>query len=206
MSMTMITAGGREYALGGAAALMPTNAPDLHDIAHHLAQINRFNGACARPYSVAEHSLLVERIGQQRGASPITRLALLMHDAHEAYAGDATRPQQAALGIAWTGFEATHMANVRRHFGLQTVFASRRQEIHHCDLVALATERRDLLAHDPERHAPWPALDAVGAAVRPAVFSLDPHMGPDWRDVREAFIGRFRQLRALVAASQAAEA
>ena len=29
-------------------------AVDLRDIAHHLAQINRYTGACARPYSVAE--------------------------------------------------------------------------------------------------------------------------------------------------------
>lgn len=38
---------------------MPPAQISLLDIAHHLARLDRFAGACSRPYSVAEHSLLV---------------------------------------------------------------------------------------------------------------------------------------------------
>ena len=37
----------------------------LRTIAHHLSLINRFTGATCRPYSVAEHSLLVCEIAER---------------------------------------------------------------------------------------------------------------------------------------------
>ena len=45
-------------------------APSAHsirirDIAHHLATINRFAGAPALPYSVAQHSVVVAKIIEQ---------------------------------------------------------------------------------------------------------------------------------------------
>jgi len=64
----------------------------LNDIAWHLSQLNRYNGGCARPYSVAEHSI---RLCQQ--ASPESKLWALLHDAHEAYIGDPVRPIKWAL-------------------------------------------------------------------------------------------------------------
>ena len=196
----MLTASGRDYVLGGPTVLLG-NAPDLKDIAHHLAQINRYTGAASRPYSVAEHSLLVERIGEQRGNSPAVRLALLMHDAHEAYTNDMASPAKQAIGVHWSGFEATHAANVRRHFGLQTAFGARRAEITACDLIALATERRDLMAFDPAVNAPWPVLDTPGREVTPAAISIDPDEPPlDWRAMREAFIHKYLMLRELVTA------
>lgn len=202
----MLTAGGREYVLAGNTVLLG-NAPELKDIAHHLAQINRFTGACSRPYSVAEHSLLVERIGEGRGYSAITRLALLMHDAHEAYTSDMSSPAKQALGTEWIGFEATHAANVRRHFGLQTVFASRRREIRSCDLVALATERRDLMPYDAAGHAPWPIIDTPGAEVAPDPKRIDPNDAPlPWHGMRDAFVSRYLLLRELVELKQQEDA
>jgi hypothetical protein len=59
---------------------------DVRDIAHHLSQANRYMGACDRPYSVAQHSVLCARIvwrDQKRAA--------LFHDASEAYYGDLSR-------------------------------------------------------------------------------------------------------------------
>lgn len=201
----MLTATGREHFLGGPCAAIG-NAPELEDIAHHLAQINRFTGAASRPYSVAEHSMLVERIGAERGASPILRLALLMHDAHEAYTNDLASPSKHAVGIAWTAFESVHAANVRHHFGLRTTFASRRAEIKACDLIALATERRDLTAWRPGDHRPWPVLDQPGAEILPHQARLDPNEPPfSWRMMRDMFISRYLALRALVDATNTAQ-
>lgn len=67
------------------------------DIAHHLALINRYAGATEFPISVAQHSLYVLRILTARNATPLQRLLGLLHDAHEAYLGDITRPVQQAL-------------------------------------------------------------------------------------------------------------
>jgi len=75
---------------------------DIEDIAHALSMICRFNGHCRDFYSVAEHSVMVEVIGNQISLSsePISdfqRLALLLHDAAEAYIGDFTTPLKRGL-------------------------------------------------------------------------------------------------------------
>jgi hypothetical protein len=202
----MVTASGREYFLAGPAALVG-NPPDIKDIAHHLAQLNRFTGACSRPYSVAEHSLLVERIGAARGASPTLRLALLLHDAHEAYTNDQSSPAKIAVGTSWTSFEAYHAANARHYFGLKTAFAAHRAEIRHCDLVALATERRDLLPWDREAMQPWPPIDTAGNVIEPCAEQLDPNEPPlTWRELREAFISKYLLLREMQQAQQRSHA
>lgn len=63
----------------------------LEDVAFALSRIPRFGGHVAN-YTVAHHSLLVERLAKQHGEDPEVRLAALMHDAHEAYVGDVPTP------------------------------------------------------------------------------------------------------------------
>jgi len=48
----MITNTGRDHYLSGIAQHLNA-APTIEEIAHSLAQINRFTGHCRRPYSVA---------------------------------------------------------------------------------------------------------------------------------------------------------
>jgi len=204
--MFMLTASGAAYVLDGPSVWLG-NPPDLGDIAHHLAMINRFNGATSRPYSVAEHSLLVERIGAARGASPGLRLALLMHDAHEAYVGDMISPAKWTLGAPWEAFEGAHKFNVRRHFGLRTGYAAWGAEVQACDLIALATERRDLMPWRAGVHAPWPILDTPGREVLPAGERLAAdESGRTWREWRDLFVATFHQLRGQMAARHEAAA
>jgi len=71
--------------------LDPFNAKDdlcIEDIAHHLANINRFNGATKRPLSVAQHSVFVARLVGDNDNE--LGLQGLLHDASEAYLGDVT--------------------------------------------------------------------------------------------------------------------
>jgi 5'-deoxynucleotidase YfbR-like HD superfamily hydrolase len=71
--------------------LDPFNAKDdlcIEDIAHHLANINRFNGATKRPLSVAQHSVFVARLVGESDNE--LGLQGLLHDASEAYLGDVT--------------------------------------------------------------------------------------------------------------------
>lgn len=65
---------------------------DIRDIAHHLALTNRFGGASTLPYSVAQHSVYVVKHLASRKATPQVQLRGLLHDGHEAYLGDFTRP------------------------------------------------------------------------------------------------------------------
>lgn len=65
---------------------------DLGDIAHSLARQVRYCANCPRPVSIAEHSIAVAALAPERLA-----LAALLHDAHEAFLGDVTRPVEAAL-------------------------------------------------------------------------------------------------------------
>jgi len=80
-------------------ALLDLAAPDwelisLQDIAHALSVLPRWNGMRRRQISVLEHSLSVWRAAPQG-----LKLEALLHDAHEAYTGDITRPMKRA--IAW---------------------------------------------------------------------------------------------------------
>jgi hypothetical protein len=66
---------------------------DINDIANALSKIPRFGGHTELPYSVAEHCILAS----QYGNTPKAKLALLLHDAGEAYIGDITTPLKVML-------------------------------------------------------------------------------------------------------------
>ena len=75
---------------------------EIEDIAHGLAFVARWNGQTRgeHPYSVAEHSLLVEEIFGRLvpGAEARWRLAALLHDAPEYVIGDMISPVKARWG------------------------------------------------------------------------------------------------------------
>ena len=75
---------------------------EIEDIAHGLAFVARWNGQTKGdfPFSVAEHSLLVEEIyGRLVPEAPVKwRLAALLHDAPEYVIGDMISPVKAAVG------------------------------------------------------------------------------------------------------------
>jgi 5'-deoxynucleotidase YfbR-like HD superfamily hydrolase len=68
--------------------------PRLSEILTALPKINRFNGQTMRPYSVAMHSVMCTKAAGYMYdiKKPHLLLAILMHDAAEAYLGDIVRP------------------------------------------------------------------------------------------------------------------
>jgi 5'-deoxynucleotidase YfbR-like HD superfamily hydrolase len=95
---------------------------EIEDIAHGLAFVARWNGQTRGdyPYSVAEHSLLVEEIHarMQPGAPVKWRLAALLHDAPEYVIGDMISPVKAAVGPAYGELDARLSAAIHLRFGL----------------------------------------------------------------------------------------
>jgi 5'-deoxynucleotidase YfbR-like HD superfamily hydrolase len=69
-----------------------TDMVNMKDIAEGLSRLPRFNGQTIRPYSVAEHSLMVYQIVNAMGFGPEVCMQALMHDATEAFTGDIPAP------------------------------------------------------------------------------------------------------------------
>ena len=195
----ILTANGATYYLGGPRTSANEHQPA--DIAHALACINRYTGHTRRPYSVAEHSLLCMEIAQYLDLPPVVQLACLMHDAHEAYTGDCASPAKHALGSSWDVFERAHASHLRRWFGLSTTFLAHRAAIKSIDLMAQATERRDLMPWDEASSEPWPILDTPGAVVPPADWINLASMArahTHWTEWRDEWLRHFDGLRARV--------
>lgn len=148
---------------------------NIDDIAHHLANRCRFNGATEPFYSVAQHSVLVSELVPERD-----RLAALLHDAHEAYGGDVISPWKEYLNARFPGYaeiERMLQAQVLARFGILSLPSS----VEIADHKALATERRDLL---PPHAETWPVLNGI----RPLRERIQP-MTP--AEARTAFLLAF---------------
>ncbi|THD85911.1 HD family hydrolase [Aliigemmobacter aestuarii] len=101
---------------------------EIEDIAHGLAFVARWNGQTLGdwPYSVAEHSLLVERLfsRQNPDIAPRWQLAALLHDAPEYVIGDMISPVKAAVGPGYGALDERLTAAIHLRFGLPAVTPS----------------------------------------------------------------------------------
>jgi len=120
-----------------------------NDIAHALGNLCRFNGHTRTHYSVAQHSLLVSSLVPEHD-----QLAALLHDATEAYIGDMTRPLK-ALMPEFRMAEATIWKAICDRFNLALALPD---SVLRADMVALATERRDLMPNHPGE---WDCLKGI---------------------------------------------
>ena len=94
---------------------------DAGDIARALANQCRFGGHCRVFYSVAQHSVIVSRLVEERGGDVEDVFAALMHDAAEAYLGDMPHPlkHRSALGAAFKQAEEHLERAIRDRFGIR---------------------------------------------------------------------------------------
>ncbi|MDQ0314342.1 HD family hydrolase [Amorphus orientalis] len=95
---------------------------EIEDIAHGLARVARWNGQThgAHPYSVAQHSLLVDHVAGliEPGLSAEARLSVLLHDAPEYVVGDLISPFKAVLGGNYKDIEHRLLAAIRLRYSL----------------------------------------------------------------------------------------
>jgi hypothetical protein len=95
---------------------------EIADIAHGLARVARWNGQTkgAHAFSVAQHSVLVERLVGELNPrlSREARLMALLHDSPEYVVGDLISPFKAAVGINYKALEERLQAAIHLRFGL----------------------------------------------------------------------------------------
>lgn len=164
---------------GGAFNLAAPCADDvrIEDIARALSRLPRYTGHTFTPYFVAHHSVFVSSI-----VPPELRFEGLMHDATEAYIGDISSPLKRLIGPRIKEIERSVWLAIAKRFGLPE---KESREVKYADLVALATEKRDLLPPVPAGWhwdpLPPPREDAT---IRPWSSEV----------AEEVFLSRFRDL------------
>lgn len=95
---------------------------EIEDIAHGLARVARWNGQTvgAHIFSVAQHSLLVERVASalDPAIGRTERLFMLLHDAPEYVIGDMISPFKAVIGDAYRTVEDRILGAILLRFSL----------------------------------------------------------------------------------------
>lgn len=124
----------------------------LADISGSLSKICRFGGHGFQFYSVAEHSVNCAIQARLYCLSPEETLAVLFHDAAEAYLGDVVRPLKAQLA-RYHEIEASVQAAIAKRF--QIDFDSCHNKIKQIDNDLLIFERDHLFP--PEVEYVWEA-------------------------------------------------
>ncbi len=166
---------------------------EIEDIAHGLAFVARWNGQTKGdyPYSVAEHSILVESIfGRLQPAAPAQwRLAALLHDAPEYVIGDMISPVKAAVGPGYGSLDDRLAAAVHLRFGLPAAIpAKEKRAIKKADKISAwleATQIAGFSVAEANRFFTQPPdrlLDGETIVLRPPV------------EARAAFVSRFETL------------
>lgn len=168
---------------------------EIEDIAHGLSRVARWNGQTTgeHPFSVAEHSLLVETIyGRLRPkAGPSERLIALLHDAPEYVVGDLISPFKAAVGADYRVLEGKLFAAVLLRFGLSAEPPDRVTKlVKKADRIAAYLEAVALAGFSREE-----AGRIFGAPEDPAFLSIGLEATTP-NTAKAAFLDRFRALQA----------
>lgn len=162
---------------------------EIGDIAHGLAFVARWNGQTEGdfPYSVAEHSLLVETLFSRLGPAvePRWRLAALLHDAPEYVIGDMISPVKAAIGEGYGALDERLTAAIHLRFGLPAAIpAAIKRRIKTADRASAYLEATRIAGFTDVEAARFfgrpdqGAIDGLHILLRPA------------REVRAAFTAR----------------
>ena len=167
----------------------PISRVSIFDVADGLAKINRFCGATRVPYSVAQHSVHVSLLVKKRGGDLAEQMSGLMHDAHEIAVGDIPSPTKRLLsGGLFRSIEKDIQSRASMPAGMDC--REMTSPVALCDLIALATEKRDLMLPS-ERE--WFALpDPDKKIIKPV----------GWKASRKLFLARFFKLKTKLSLEQ----
>ncbi|WP_108500812.1 HD domain-containing protein [Paracoccus indicus] len=170
---------------------------EIEDIAHGLAFVARWNGQTRGdwPYSVAEHSLLVEQIftAVDPDADVRWRLAALLHDAPEYVIGDMISPVKSALGQEYGVMDERLASAIHRRFGLPAALpAVVKKRIKLADRISARLEATAIAGFaDAEARRLFPV--PASASLQGWQIELRPPA-----QTRAAYLARFAELMDLM--------
>jgi 5'-deoxynucleotidase YfbR-like HD superfamily hydrolase len=165
---------------------------EIVDIAHGLARVSRWNGQTkgVYPMSVAQHSIVVERL-VSRNAPKLDRrwrLAALLHDAPEYVIGDMITPFKYALGGIYREIEDRLSAAIHIRFGLPATLP---------EPVSRAIKRADRMAAwlEATQLAGFTEQEAAKILRRPRATPENMRLRPVSPDqAADMFLKKFRLL------------
>lgn len=166
---------------------------EIQDIAHGLAFVARWNGQTMGDfaYSVAEHSILVEKLFTRMNpnAGVKWQLAALLHDAPEYVIGDMISPVKAAVGPDYGALDERLTAAIHIRFGLPAQIPTLiKKQIKKADLVSAWMEAVQIAGFTMD--------EADRLFTRPdasLIKGLDIHLRPPV-EARNDFTARHNQL------------
>nr|WP_245198713.1 HD family hydrolase [Jiella mangrovi] len=170
---------------------------EISDIAHGLARVARWNGQTRGDFafSVAQHSLIVERIVAAKEDDPRWRMAALLHDGPEYVVGDMISPFKAVMGGDYKAVEKRLETAIHLRFGLPGDLPPPIEKaIKAADRISAYFEAT-LLAGFEEKEAAKFFGEPGNAACEPAEFTPRPA-----REMEAAFLARFAELDAALTA------
>jgi len=150
---------------------------DIADVIRALPKINRFNGQTNRPYSVASHSLMCEKIAFELfGLSePHLSLAVMFHDASEAYVGDIVRPIKSSFQ-GFSALEARIMKKVYYELGFKE---NELKDVYNKNFVELVEE-----------------IDTLAACVEADVLTK-VRILPHYKRISESYVDKTKNYKAV---------
>lgn len=168
---------------------------EIEDIAHGLSFVARWNGQTRGdwPYSVSEHSLLVEQLftRQNPASDPKWKLAALLHDAPEYVIGDMISPVKAAVGPDYALLDERLTAAIHIRFGLPAILPlAIKKAIKAADRISAWMEAVHIAGF-----APAEADKLFGAPDKTVISGLTIHLRPP-AIVRADFLRRHCELMA----------
>lgn len=166
---------------------------EISDLARGLAFVARWNGQTLGdyPYSVAEHSLLVERLFCiiEPDAEPRWRLAALLHDGPEYVIGDMISPVKAAIGPGYAALDERLTAAIHLRFGLPVVLPlSVKRNIKKADRISAWAEAVEIAGFERTE------ADRLFGRVAPELADLAQIRLRPPAEVRDDFIRRAEKL------------
>ncbi len=166
---------------------------EIEDIAHGLSRVARWNGQTTGewPYSVAEHSLLVEELfsAMRPTATRENRLVALLHDAPEYVVGDLISPFKAVVGDGYRSLETRLFEAVLVRFGLNAEQSpGLMKQVKRADVVSAYIEAVSLAGFSEEEAKRIFGAPKDETLRRKRVVALTPN------EAKDAFLERFREL------------